>query len=203
MSGYTSATLLAVSIAGTAMTAMGTIAQGNAAKSQGQAAQMAADFEAKQREVVAGQERAAAQRNYLTEKKQADLVSSRALAVSAASGGGVMDPTVVNLLGDIESEGHYRALMELYGGEERARGQEHAAATRRYEGDMAYAAGKAAQKNSRFQAAGQMLSGIASAGYMGSKMGMFGAAPKTVASTAGSGTSMFQKYGYVGGGAGW
>lgn len=64
---------------------------------------------------------AASQRVAAEELRQADLVSSRALAVAAASGAGAVDPTVVALLARNRGEGHYRASVALYEGEERAR----------------------------------------------------------------------------------
>jgi hypothetical protein len=64
---------------------------------------------------------AASQRQAAEERRQADLVASRALAVAAASGGGVSDPTVVNIIARTRGEGVYRANVALYEGAERAR----------------------------------------------------------------------------------
>lgn len=64
---------------------------------------------------------AASQRVAHEERRQADLAASRALAVAAASGGGVSDPTVVDTLVRIRGEGALRASVALYEGEERAR----------------------------------------------------------------------------------
>lgn len=64
---------------------------------------------------------AASQRTALEERRQADLAASRALAVAASSGGGVSDPTVVELLSRTQGEGHYRARVALYEGEARSR----------------------------------------------------------------------------------
>lgn len=64
---------------------------------------------------------AASQRNAAEEIRQADLVASRALAVAAASGGGVSDPTVVDILARTRGEGVYRANVALFEGEERSR----------------------------------------------------------------------------------
>lgn len=164
--------VVASSVAGTAMSAMGTIAAGNAAAAEGEAARQAAEYKAKQQEVQAGQERAAAQRDAIEERRQGRLAMSRGLALSAA-GGGAADPTVVNLMGDLEAESEYRALAAIYGGEDRARNLEAGRDLSRYEGEMAYAAGKARQKNARTTAVGQVSSGLASAGYQGYKMGLF------------------------------
>lgn len=71
---------------------------------------------------------AASQRTALEERRQADLVASRALAVAAASGGGVSDPTVVDILSRTKGEGAYRARVALYEGQARSRAMRMAAA---------------------------------------------------------------------------
>jgi len=148
-----------LAIASTGLQVVGTIAQGNAAAAAGKAQQQAAEFQAKQMEQRAGQERAAAQRRGIEQKRQATFASSRAQALSAASGGGALDPTVVNILGDIEGEGAYRALTALYAGEERATGLETGAAAARLEGQMARSRGSAARTGSYIKAGGTLLSG--------------------------------------------
>jgi hypothetical protein len=201
MSGYTSAILAVTAVAGAAMSASSTIAQGNAAAAQAQAQQQALEYQAKQKEVQAGQERAASQRNAQVRRKEAELAASRGLAVSAASGGGALDPTVVNILGDIEGEGEYQALMEMYGGEQRARNLESGAALNQYEGQMAYAAGQAAKKNSRISAAGQFMSTAGQLGYSAYKGGMFSNSPgagssNTILDSTNRATpSMYSQYG--------
>jgi hypothetical protein len=87
--------------------------------------------EAQQYEQNAGLERATSQREAMEERRQARLLNSRALAVAAASGGGVDDPTVVNLMANIEGEGEYRALTALFNGEASARGLENQARAKR------------------------------------------------------------------------
>lgn len=106
--------------------------------------------QADQLEVKAGQERAASQRRAIEQKRQADLLSSRAIAVAAASGASVDDPTVLNILADIEGEGEYRALTALYEGEDEARGLEFEARARRREA-------KNTKKAARFKAAGSII----------------------------------------------
>lgn len=106
--------------------------------------------QAEQIEIQAGLDRASSQRAAIDERRQAKRVSSRALALAAASGGGASDPTVVNNLADIAGEGEYRALTALYNGEEEARGKEFEAANRRKEA-------KNVKKAAKFKAAGQIL----------------------------------------------
>lgn len=153
-------------IAGGGLSALGTLAAGNSAEK-------AANFEASQLQRNAGLARAASQRAAIEERRKADLVSSRALAVAAASGGGT-GGNVENILGDIAAEGEYRTLTSLFEGEQQAQGLETAAG-RRWEG-------KAAKRASRVQAVSTLLG---SAGSMYGKYGGSGAfgggeAPKTL-----------------------
>lgn len=182
--------------AGTILGAAGMVQQGKAAKAQGRALQQAADFEAAQRERIAGQERAAAQREAIIQRKEADLVASRGQAVAAASGAGALDPTIVDLLGDIEGEGEYRAALALYQGEERAIGQETAASARRFEGASARMAGNAAARSSNLAAAGTLLRG---ASKFDLDFGGGGAPPTSAGSSTLAGApinrSMWSRYG--------
>lgn len=107
--------------------------------------------QATQLEANAGLERASSQRAASDERRQARLAASRGLAVAAASGGGVDDPTVVNTLARLEGEGEYRALTALYNGEETARGMEQQAAANRR-------GAKATKKAGYLNAAGSILS---------------------------------------------
>ena len=108
----------------------------------GKSAKKAAKFEARQLEQRAGQVKAVSQRNAQEVSRQGDLQMSRALAVAAASGGGVSDPTVMDVMGDIAGDTDYRRMVALYEGETAAdelllRGQ-----MRRTEGDLAMQAGQ-------------------------------------------------------------
>lgn len=47
---------------------------------------------------------------------------SRAIAVAAASGGGVNDPSVVNAIADLDAEREFNAMSALFEGETEARG---------------------------------------------------------------------------------
>jgi hypothetical protein len=97
-------------------TVVSAVQQQNAAKQ----AQLNADFEADQYEDVANAELAASQREAEQARRESRYLQSRAQAVSAASGAGATDPTVVNLIGDLEEEGEYSALTALYNGSQRA-----------------------------------------------------------------------------------
>lgn len=135
--------------------------------SQGNAAEKNAQWQAKQLEARAGQERASAQRMALEERRQARLAMSRAQAVA---GGGAGDESVLELTGDIAGEGEYNALTSIYEGEESARGRETQAMGLRAEG-------KAARRASLWKAAGSAL-GTASTMYDRYGNGGFSNQPK-------------------------
>jgi hypothetical protein len=147
MSGLEALALIG-SFAGTAVSAAGTLAAGQAASDQ-------ADWQARQLAMKAQEERAAGQREAFKERKKAERAQSRLQAVSAASGGGTTDPTVVGLAEDIAGTGEEQALMQFAIGENRARGAEDQAAAAR-------AKGQAAQSGALFSAAGGLLSGASS-----------------------------------------
>lgn len=133
------------------------------------------DFEAKQLRQQAGTAIAVGQRGALEQERQARLVQSRTLAVAAASGGGVSDPTIVNMLAKTAGEGTYRARVALYGGEERARLLRMQAAAADYEGAAALEGG--ANKASAYETQGTsaMFSGASSLFTKYNTGGFFGA----------------------------
>jgi hypothetical protein len=121
-------------IAGTALSAGGSIIGGN---SQSKALKS----EATQFDASAGQYRASSQREAMDETRQGDLSASRVLALAAASGAGASDPTVINLIGNLSGESQYRALTALYNGDQKGRAAEAEAASRRAEAKGAKTAG--------------------------------------------------------------
>lgn len=140
---------LAAQAVATVVSAVGAIQQGRAADAQ-------AKSQAEQLNARAKQERATAQLAAIEEKRQAERVSSRAKSLIAAGGGDTTDVGSQDILSDIAGEGEYRSLMQLYEGEERAKGSEFQAQSTRAEG-------KAARQAGLFSAIGTTLSGAASA----------------------------------------
>ena len=150
------------------------IQQGQAQRQAGEAQNRAAQYQAQLRnaqaaamEQGAGQERAAAQRAAIEQRRQGRFVGSRAQAIAAASGGGALDPSIVNLMGDLGSEADFRAATALYQGEDRARSLEYGAVLQRatgqgdiYAGEVARRSGIAAQNRSYLTAAGTVASGV-------------------------------------------
>lgn len=119
----------------------GTIMQGMGQMQAGKAANVNAQFQAKQLEQKAGQDRASSQRVAIEKRREASVASSNAIARAGASGGGVDDPTVLNILGGLHQQGEYNALSALFSGEEAGRSAELQAAGARMEGKQAKKAG--------------------------------------------------------------
>jgi hypothetical protein len=111
--------------------------------------------QAEQREEDSKAAQAEAQRESLIERKKAKNLMSRARAVAGASGAGSSDPTVTNILTNIETQGEVNALNALYSGNAQARGLRAGAA-------MSRAEGQAYRSASYMDAASTGLSGATS-----------------------------------------
>jgi len=90
-----------------------------------------------------GRAKAAAQREAAEEERLKEHMHSRALAVAAASGAGIDDPGMVNLIGDLNAEGEYRVLSRLWAGEDASDSFAFQAEQAEREGDAAMNAGYA------------------------------------------------------------
>jgi hypothetical protein len=144
------------------MKASGELQAGANAEAQAKANAQALEFQAAQLEQQAGQERAASQRAAGEREREARLLQSRALALSAASGAGAFDPSVVQIISELAGEGAYRAGLELYEGESKAKSAELAAASRRLEAKGEIQAGKAAREGYEMAAGLSLVSGAGS-----------------------------------------
>lgn len=176
MGGFAVAIPLILTAASTIVGVVGSIRQAQAQKIAAQTQEQAglyerqlAERQAQALELKAGQERAVSQRAAIEQRRRGALVSSRAQALAAASGAGALDPTVVGIMGDLETETEVRALTALYEGEETGRGLEYGALLERAGGEGAlYAAragagaSRAAASRSYLQAGGTLISGGAS-----------------------------------------
>ena len=132
------AILPVLTVASTILGVVGAIQQGRAlsaaAKSQerlGRFQQALAERRAEVLEQQAGQERAISQREAFEERRRGRFVTSRIQSLSAASGAGALDPTIIGILGDVETEIDVRAKTALAEGEEAGRGLEFGAALER------------------------------------------------------------------------
>lgn len=170
------------------ITAVGTLAQMSAAKSEGDAAYETAKMRAAQDreqsrleammlEREAGDDRATSQRAAEEARRVSRIRQSRAMAVAAASGAGAADPDVINIVGGLAAEGDYSAEVELYKGEDSAKYKEWRANVARVTGEnsarMTMYQGKAAKSASRISAVGTLAKGAASmyGNYAGSGSG--------------------------------
>lgn len=133
-------------IAGTLVSAVGTIAAGNAQ-------QEAANYQSAQLKIKAKEERAAGQREQQQMVKQRRLALSKLTAESAGSGFSATDPSSLDLTGEIARYGTYREKMAQYGAESRYQGLKSQAIAARQ-------SGQAAATGARFDALGTILGGV-------------------------------------------
>ena len=124
----------------------GALAQAGA-YAEGENAMAAADYKATQLRQQAQEARAAQQRAALETQRKGDLTLSTLRARAAAGGGGAADGSVLKLAGDIAGRTEYQSLIDMYKGENAARGLEGAA-------DAAIYGGKVAKQGAAFKAAG-------------------------------------------------
>lgn len=146
-----------------------------------------AKFEGDQLRVNAGQEVAAGQAAAAEQRRQGVLTQSRAIAVAAAGGGSLADPTVVNILARNAGEGVYRAGLALYQGNERARVLRMQATGKDLEASSDIAGGEATAEGYQLRGQAEATKGVAS---------MLGSVPNLLS----QGSTLFSKYG--GGGTG-
>ena len=154
---------------GAGMEYAGNMGAARVTRQQGARQAVAIQFQAQQQRINAGQQIAAAQRDAMEQRRQSTLIQSRALALAAASGGGAIDPSVVNIISGVAGEGAYRAGVALYQGEERARAMRMTATALDYDGELAKAG--ASERADAFERSG-------------------------TASLAKGAMSLFSKYGY-------
>jgi hypothetical protein len=159
--------MAAIGIIGGLFSFMGAMASANAARQQAQALEyqaiaevQAADYKAKQEERVGQEQRAAAQRKGLEEKRKETYLQSHLQATAAASGGGADDPTIVKLSSDIAQQGEYNALSQMWSGESQAVGLENQARLDRYSGRTRASALNAEASAARSKADATILGGV-------------------------------------------
>lgn len=134
-------------------------------------AQRAAQFQAAQLRQNANAALAASQRDAYDVDLQTKMITSRALAVAAASGGGASDPTVLNIMAQDAARGAYLKSMALYNGQDKARQLQEQADAAEYEG-------KLTKRNSMIEGVGDFV-----------KLG------SSLLGTQARGASLFQRFG--------
>lgn len=144
-------------------------------QNQAKAAQQTADWQARQHEQQAGQMRAAAQREAMEQRRQAQLAISRAQAVT---GGGSTDEGVLDAIGDYAARGEYNALTAIYEGEESALGRQMQAEGLRMEGHNARRAANVSSLGTVFSTASSMFGKFGNGGFGSGGGGTGGYAPE-------------------------
>lgn len=140
-------------VAATALGAMGKIQEGNAAEAAGK-------FSARQRERNAKSTMASAIRENIEIRRMGDQMGSDAAAAMAAGGGVTDDAGAIKTLADIQQVTDFNALSAIYTGGQKSDTQNMQAAMDRM-------AGEQAKQQSRFAAASTVLSGGSQAYSMG------------------------------------
>lgn len=138
---------------------------------QGQAAMQSAEYRAKQLEQQAQEARASQQRVALETRRKGDIIQSTLRARAAAGGGGATDNTVLNLTGQIAGRTEYDALLEMYKGENAARGMQDAAKAARYQGQVGLTAAGLQGQAIDYQTRGTIAQSF---GSLGSSIGGLG-----------------------------
>lgn len=130
--------------------------QGKAAVESAERRQQAAEFDAAQLAINAGQAKAAAQRAaYFKGLEGQRLVS----AIQARAGAGGSDPTVLNIIGQAMAQKSYNVQSTLYGGDEKARTFRMQAAGKRHDAALAVRDAKASKRGYQFAALGALVEG--------------------------------------------
>lgn len=167
---------LAATAASTVVSAIGTIASGNAeadlAMKTADARNKSAQFEARQLDIQAKDEFASGQREAQQLKRQKTLALSNLQAQGAASGFSATDPSNLAIADEIERYGSVQEGMALYGGSARAQNLNLNAEARRFSGasEVSLASDYASnrRKAAKMSAIGTILGG---ASTMASRFG--------------------------------
>jgi hypothetical protein len=159
-----------------ALSMLSGVAQFGASRAAGDYANTLAGRQAKAMEQQAGQERAASQRGAIEQRRQGRYVRSTAIAQAAASGAGVSDPTVTDIIGDIDQESEYRALTSLYEGEQAGRNLE-------YQAELTRTSGQAQHNLMDTQGDIALLGGAAGAVGFGAQSDLFSGGGETQTAT--------------------
>ena len=153
---------IVASIGGSLLSAQGAMQQAAYQEAAFKAQAQQQEATAKINEQRAQEERATAQREAVRRGKEAAFMLSRQQALSAASGGGSADTSVLNLMAGTKQEGDYQAQSAVYEGETIGKGLEFQADLDRQGAAISRMQGQAAKKAGFIDAAGAILGGISS-----------------------------------------
>lgn len=124
----------ALQAAGAAATLAGTAASVAGSLRAGKAAEQEAEFAAKQQERQAAETLAAGTRQVAERRRTANKLMSDQLASAANSGGGVANPTILDIIGDTAGRGEFLAQSDIFNAESAATGMRDQAAVYRAKG---------------------------------------------------------------------
>lgn len=167
----TSAAMLGLSVAGSAVSAGTTLMSGKATADALNSTRfnqlLASQNRSTELKQAANETQAASQRDALEAARNRDMLLSKARANAGASGGGVDDTSVAKTMAGIDEQGSFQKAMLLFGGENKARGLRYEANNAIYEGlqnDAAtqYQAGMTRYK-AKTDAIGTILGGVGTA----------------------------------------
>src|SRR3990167_4381106 len=160
--------LMIAAIAGSAIQGAGTILGGieanTTAKYEAKQGQILAEWERRQLEQQAKQDEYARAVRAREKRHESTLVQSAQLARAASSGGGVTNPTILNLMEDTAARGEYLAQTELAAGKMDAASRRHQGAATilgaNMQGDILRMRGRSAQTGGILSGVGQTAAGI-------------------------------------------
>lgn len=138
---------------------MGVLGQGSAGVEAAGRKQQAAEFEATQLQINAGQAKAASQRDAYFKGLEGQRLMS---AIQARAGASGADPTVLNIMAGAMAQRSYNMQAALYGGDEKARLFNMQATGKRYDAALGMQDAKAAKKSYALAALGTAAEGGAS-----------------------------------------
>jgi len=124
--------------------------------------QQAAEFEAQQLTINAGQAKAASQRAAYFKGLEGERLMS---AIQARAGAGASDPTVLNIIAGAMAQKSYNMQSALYSGEEKARAFRMQAAGKKYDAALGMRDAQAARRGYRFAAMAPLLNAGAKSLY--------------------------------------
>lgn len=120
-------------LAGTAASVVGSIQQGKAAKRE-------AEFAAMQEQRKGAETLAASTRQQEERRMETSRLISKQKSIAAADGGGSVNPTILDVIGDTAARGEYLAKSDLYNGANAAAGMMDQASVYKAKGKNAQAA---------------------------------------------------------------
>ena len=148
-----------IAAGGSAMRALGNMEAAGRAEDDAKLQRRLFEIRGREAKKEAGRQVAISQRGALEARRQSRLVSSRLLAVSAASGASASDSTVTRLMADAQAEGDYRAAIALYEGLASERALLLRAASERVSGATAFARGISRAEQHRIRMLGNIIGG--------------------------------------------